>query len=202
MKTKIFLIMIIMSFAVGCEDCDSFPDKFNVTGLNSGNNRIYHFDSNGTMIALLNTSLPIAYDSFSLGIYSLYKEYYSQSYVLKDYLSVKRAYACSPKILSSDENIQSIYIKSDSKWNNNYLSGDTLNNIIELIGYRIDALIIPRFPIDFNYFISLHPTAKLDYDLRFKSPPINESTHTFTIYYKQTNGEEYIIESNPVTIKP
>lgn len=202
MKNKIFILLIIACFAVGCENCDSFPDKFNVNGITCINYQIYRYDSTDVMLGSIISVNPIKYDSFALGILSTYNTYYSQYNWFNKYLSVSSAFACSPPILSSNEIVESIYITSNLKWDNEHLAGDTLNDIIELVFYQIDSPIVLKLPIDLDTFISQQPTAKQNYFLRFKSSPLIESNYSFKVHYKQKNGEIYSAESIPITIKP
>ena len=194
----IFCSLACIFSLVGCpsvEDCGPFPSHFNVKGLNSESYRITNFTQYQAYSVTLATAAPVRADSFMLGITFTYEDIYANR------LTIPKAYACSPKIPTSNEIVESIVITSNQAFDDSHLAGDTLNDIFEIVYLDFDGTEY-SYPMSIDQFVSSGPTAKKFYYLSLKSSPLKAANHNFSVYYKQTNGETYQDSTATIYLTP
>lgn len=209
MKIKIlaFLLLTVVTLlsSLSCDDgfdCGPFPNFFKLTNLDSelleveySGDRSRVIDYNGI------TENQVAYDKFAIGIIPEYNTYGWDNPTLSFGL-ISTAYACSPAIPESEEQIDSIIITTNKDFNSNYSQGSDLSEIFDIVGYD-EANNLNDNLVDLNEFIRMDPVVPYEFYLLLKEKPDTLTSFQFTIqFYQQGIDIDYFeFTTEEVTIE-
>ncbi len=209
MKIKIlaFLLLTVVTIlsSLSCDDgldCGPFPNFFKLTNLDS---EVFEVEYSGDRSRVIDyngiTENQVAYDKFAIGIIPEFNTYGWNNPTLSFGL-ISTAYACSPPIPESEEQIDSIIITTNKDFNANYSQGSDLSEIFDIVGYD-EANNLNDNLVDLNDFIGMDPVVPYEFYFLLKEKPDTLTSFQFTIqFYQQGIDIDYFeFTTEEVTIE-
>ncbi len=199
---SVFFISLLFCSLLSCTgDGELYPDMFDVTGLTCGTYRVtLRSDSTSGILRTSEPSLP--YDSFALGVFARYEEYYSTHSYYGGYGILPGAGNYGYRIPRSEEVIAGLVVFSNSAYDSAHPAGDSLNDLLDVF------MLYPaddgpyRTPFALTDFLSEKRTARQRVVMTLRSPPAQAAEHEFTLVYRQTNGEVYTATARRIVVTP
>ena len=204
---NLFLFLLVFFFSVGIifPSCQNDDDGINcncppITGefFRINDLSIINQNLNGEQVE---ANTPIALDEYALNIkiapefYALQKRKTNSGFSL-----MNSALACScifDGISGAKEKIEKLTIITKNNFTNNFMANDTINSQFEIrddyFGEQSDIESFVSRERNLLYFEGLY--------LLLKNRPEIDSTFQIELAIKLDNGEEFVVESEPVTIK-
>ena len=194
LKRHLFPSFIILSIAlitaVSCDvsgdECGPFDNRFKTIDFTT---RLARFDHLDVADNLVETS-PVTTDSIHFRDLALEMMPITQSYSVKiheppiwEFSFLSTAYACSPPIPISKEQITGIQIYSNRAYNARYTSSDNLAELFEVITFYRNSGKVQRQ--DLNSFLSSQPTVPDELYLVPTTAPATADPIQFTVRYIQ-----------------
>lgn len=205
-KIKFFVTCYLIFLCLGvisCEECGPFPDSFKVTDLDwKIYEGIYIETPNNDLNLSEITENSVLYNKFSIFIEPRKETYFS---VINENISINlisSAYACSPTLPKTNDNIDNIEIIANKDFNSNYLIGENLAGIFDIIIYDSENKIYYE-KFDLETYLSSKPKVPTEMILILKDSPLETSEFKFTIKYYQ-NGKDinYLeFETNSIEVR-
>lgn len=190
---KIITLFLIFNFGGCCSrDCDNIPKFINIEGFDVNVKTITNIYGDGSISSTqFDTNNLIDYDKVLIELQAT-TSYFGQTKSF-DYsnLFISSAYACkcdNPGYQGSTEHISDIIILSSNPFLSTSSSSDTISQFFNISGFNGNQFFPPT---DLVSFISTQPRAMSRINLTLKAQPTGSNEHSFTIIYKQTNGEVY-----------
>lgn len=184
-----YLLIFILSL-VSCDnkdDCNFGSSKFRVTGLNGSVGKIfYYISSSDTQI---NSVLPIAnatinYKDFAILLNSQIVFATNKSLPLNNFSLINSAYACSPPIPYTDENIDSIVISATKDFDKNYLAGSNLNDLFDISNFS-NGLSSLKDKVHLKDYFKIERPALESFILTLRQAPEITTDFVFLVKYYQ-----------------
>lgn len=183
MKKKIGIIVCCYYFTLmlvglsSCENnCGSTRSKFRVTSLEWGNVKA---TASGELVEIQDNT--VAYNEYAILIEPVTETYISYEPGLNTPL-----FACSPADPTTDDAITDIQITANKDFDDDYLAGENLAELFDVIVYDYNNIINERF--DLIDFLNTNPFAPRQITLVLKQQPETDNEFQFTVKYYQ-DGE-------------
>src|SRR5690554_229257 len=181
------LVSLFIIIAVSCnitgDDCGPFDDKFKTVEFSTDLNNI-SISNNPSLNVQYSTleSDTIGFDKLGLTMIPVGESYSLNSERVNSFSLIPSAFACSPPIAVSEETITDIDIFSNRSFNSEYIFGENLDELFEVIflyrgsGYQRSNL---------KEFLSSEPNVPDEILLVLKSAPETTEPIQFTVKYSQ-----------------
>ena len=211
MKRLLAFALLGLLFSLGACDaafdpCGELPDSgdtFKTTGFTTEALRIESGDSLRVEPALSPIADDtLAGDSLAIRMTPTQAFYSTASKGSMPVGFVSVAYACTPKIPSSDEIIRDIQVYSDRAFDDAHPAGDDLADLFDVVAfYRAGHAGYRRLGL--NAFLSEAPNAADELILVLTSAPQATSAHRFTVKYFQEGAglDYYEFETDVVVLR-
>jgi len=198
------LVSLFIIIAVSCnitgDDCGPFDDKFKTVEFSTDLNNI-SISNNPSLNVQYSTleSDTIGFDKLGLTMIPVGESYSLNSERVNSFSLIPSAFACSPPIAVSEETITDIDIFSNRSFNSEYIFGENLDELFEVIflyrgsGYQRSNL---------KEFLSSEPNVPDEILLVLKSAPETTEPIQFTVKYSQDgiDMDSYEFTTEPVII--
>lgn len=206
-KIKFFIISYFIFLCLGIvscgDDCGPFPDKFKVIDLNWGTYQATFSESPNNEVNLSEIfQNSVLYNKFSIFIEPKKESYFSAINKINSINIISSAYACSPVPPKTNDNIEDIEIFANKDFNPNYLNGENLADLFDIIILDTENNIYYE-KFDLGAYLVTKPKVPTEMTLILKDSPIETSNFKFTIKYYQ-NGRDinYLqFETNSIEIR-
>lgn len=168
--------ILFLFFLSACDECESEVNKLRIVSFEpsylkiNGKEAIEGSDSMFIVNNYNIDSIGLRFDSIGISIYNNLESFSKRN----DFLFINAAYACEPVFYFYG--IDSMFIYSDQNYDNTYPAGTNLRSIVGLSNGNLSTDINDN---ELNGSIAF---------IHFKSPPLNNLSHTLTIKYKLSNG--------------
>ena len=198
MKIKIFafllLVFVIILSSLSCGDgldCGPFPDFFKLTNLESELFEVEYSEDRSKIIDYNRiTENQVVYDKFAIGIISEI-DTYGWNDPIQNFGLISTAYACTPPIPASEEQIDSIIITANKDFNSDYPQGTDLSEIFDIVVYD-EANNFNNVRFDLNEYIGMDPVVPYQSYLILKEKPDTIKSFQFNIqFYQQGIDVDY-----------
>ncbi len=183
------------------DDCGPFDNTFEITGFQT---EALETEVSGDSLSTHLRLTPIegdtvAYDRFAIRMLAQIDTYSADAESSPSFSLVRRAYACSPPPLASEETIRDIQIYSDQDFDAAHPAGTDLAGLFDVFvfyqrnGYE---------RADLNAFVAGAPNAAEELVLVLKAAPQAAGAFRFTVKYFQEGRalDYYEFETESVTI--
>ena len=209
MKRKInfFITSYFMSLCFGiisCEDdCGPFPDSFKVIDLDwKTYEGIYAETPNNSLNLSEITDNSVPYNKLSIFIRPRKETYFSTINKINSINLISSAYACSPALPKTNDNIENIEIFANKSFNSNYPIGENLAEIFDVVVYEYEN-VNSYEKFDLVTYLTSKPIVPTEMTLILKESPIETSDFKFTVkYYQNGKDLDYVeFETNSIEIR-
>jgi hypothetical protein len=205
-KTIILLILINLG---GCcaHDCNQVPTHFDINGFNASIQRITGISGDGIFTTEpVDSTQKVDFEKFVIQLYPVYTFYGNIERDDKfDFASLfsNAAYACKcqePGYEGTSERISEINIFSSYPFTGSGSVADTLSRYFDIDGYQSNGWYQVRASL--VSIVNTGPLAFRLIRLFLNVKPVGSLKQKFTVEYKQSNGEVYIMHTQAVTFNP
>ncbi len=133
-------------------DCGPFPNRFDVTGFITNEKQVFfRTDSTRSLQLSSISSDTLSFDEVALEITAIQDTYIAAKKPVYRFRLVPAAYACSPAIPVTDDQINSITISSESDFNESYPAGENLADLFDVYANYLQKG--PRLTTDTDFDI-------------------------------------------------
>lgn len=198
MKKKLVTIITgyVLLFVLGiiaCEkinDCDSFPNKFKVIGLDWNQSKAIYSDHPDAGLILSDiTGDSVEYNMYSLNIKPRQETYFAQNCKRIEFGLMNTVYACSPVIPETDEKIDSIVIISSKDFDLNHLAGSNLSDLFDIVVFdQANSIYYEKYRL--NEYVNSNPSVPIEMTIILREQPDMAEHFVFLVKYYQ-DGIDY-----------
>ncbi len=198
MKVKILAFLLLMAVTIlsslSCGDgldCGPFPNFFKLTNLGSKLFEVEYSEDRSSIIDYNRiTENQVVYDKFAIGIIAEI-DTYGWNNPTQNFGLISTAYACTPPIPESEEQIDNIIITTNKDFNLNYPQGSDLSEIFDIVVYD-EANNLNNVRFDLNEYIGMNPVVPYQSYLILKEQPDTITSFQFNVqFYQQGIDVDY-----------
>jgi len=199
MKKKIILLFSVALLLGMLQSSCWNKGKYTVSYLKIDGVDFYFEDAHNNIDEYADS---VNYEDLILNCYSMTSHKETARILNPPNLFINKSYAdqIGPQLTGQ---IESIYIISNEKYNDDYLKGDTLNSIIQVVSaYGNDSAEYETGNSTLSNFTKSHPNSTHELHMELTASPDSARAHKFTIYYKEVNGNVFTDTTQTITITP
>lgn len=194
MKNKLFILVCGLSFVFflglfSCneDDCGPFNNAFKTVDLEfSIHEAIYSEDEETKLVLNGIENDSVDYDLYAISVRPVSEFYMTQNTNSWSFSLIQSAYACTPPIPSTEEQIDSIVIVSETDFDLDHPAGTDLSGLFDIVvtDYVFE---INQERNSLEEFLATSPTVPSEWALILKEQPEETKNFAFSIKYYQ-NG--------------
>lgn len=209
MKIKVlaFLVLtfVILLSSLSCGDgldCGPFPRFFKVQGLEW---ILYEVELSSDQRRMIGNEQidgnKVSFDKFAIGVFPD-QETYGWNNPIKNFGLITVANACTPAPPESEEEIDNIIITTNQDFNSNFLQGENLAEIFDIITYDESADSNGE-RLDLNTFIEMNPVVPNESYLLLKEQPDSITSFQFNVqfYIQGIDGDFFEFTTEEVMVE-